>query len=113
MERVGREWAAWRLAGVRPPMAASTASMSIRRREHGLAVDRLGHRGGSGLGGAAALGVEADPLDPPVGDGEGEPRRSPQAAPPAAPVKAPSSRGPAPGLVAQVVLEELPIHRKG
>ena len=42
--------------------------------ENGRAVDHLGDRGGGGLGGAAALGVEGDALDPPVGDRERDPR---------------------------------------
>ena len=51
--------------------------------------------------------------DPAVLDRSEIRERSPQAAPPAAPVKAPSAGGPAPALVAQVVLEELPIHVQG
>ena len=105
-------WAAWRLAGVRPPIAASTASTSIARRlEHRRPVDQLGDGGGRGEGRPASLRIEADRGDPLRPRRRSEIRdRSPQAAPPAAPLKAPSAAGPRRLRVAQVVLEKLPLH---
>ena len=104
--------AAWRLAGVRPPIAASTVSMSIR------AASSTGAPSTISATAAVAARVAPHPSASKVtrairpSSTTSEIReRSPQAAPPAAPVKRHPRAGPTPALIAQIVLEELPIHR--
>ena len=104
-------WAAWRLAGVRPPSASSTSSMpSARRLEHRRAVDHLGDRGG---GGPVAPQPSASKLTAairPSSTDEREPREIAAGRAPGGAGEGASSAGPAPARVAQVVLEQLPIH---
>lgn len=78
--------------------------------EDGVSVDHLGYSGGCSASGSTTLSVKGDRVDPPIGNEEGDPRQIPASSPTRGTREGTPRRRPAPRLITQVVLEELPLH---
>jgi len=74
------------------------------------AIDHLRDGCGCGAGRTAALRIEGDRANPPIGHRERDTREIPTGSPTCSPRKGTISRRPKPRLISQVVLKELPLH---
>jgi hypothetical protein len=88
-------WAAWRLAGARPPIASSTVSILIRpaSKTRAPSIDSATAAVAARVAPQPSASKVTEWIRPSSTRKEIR-ERSPQAAPPAAPVKAPSAAGP-------------------
>ena len=113
MQRVRREH---RGVPVRRGEAAELRLDLVRpdpgRVEHRGALGQLRRRCGRGGGGGATLAIEADALDPAVGGDERDAHQVAAGSAAGGAIKGAGGRGAAAGVVGEVLLEELAVHKR-
>ena len=111
MERIGRELDGMALGGDQAAQQSfGVVDRHRGRLEDGGALDGFGEGRGGGAGGATALGVEGDRGDATAAHGEGKARDVAAGSASGGAGEGVVGDGAAMGLIAEEVVEELPIH---